>query len=68
MKLEILDAEDKGDRIVLKMNYDLAFAAAVAKVCGIKRASEEDVEEFIMMVLENMSEDDLGELGDQINE
>jgi hypothetical protein len=70
MKLEIIDAEDKGDRIVLKMNYDEEFARTIAKICGVKYASEEDVEEFIMMVLENMSGDDLGltELGDEIDE
>ena len=67
MKLEIKDAIDKGDRIILKMEYDWEFAAAVAKVCGVKYASEEDIEEFVGVVLENIDTDDLGELGDEIN-
>ena len=64
MKLEITDAIDKGDRVVLKMDYDWEFAAAIAKIFGVKYASEEDIEEFVTMVLENMDENDLGELGD----
>jgi len=64
MKLEITDAIDKGDKVVLKMDYDWEFAAAVAKIFGAKYASEEDIEEFVAMVLENLGPDDLGELGD----
>jgi hypothetical protein len=62
MKLEITDAIDKGDRVVLKMEYDWEFAAAVAKIFNIKYASEEEIEEFVTMVLENMDETDLGKL------
>jgi len=68
MKLEIIDAEDKGDKIVLKMNYDWEFAAAVANIFGINYASEEEIEEFIMMVLENMTEEDFLKLGYKIDE
>ena len=67
MKLEITEAVDNGDKVVLKMDYDWEFAAAIAKIFGIKYASEEDIEEFVTMVLENMDEDDLGKLGDEIN-
>ena len=65
MKLEITDAIDKGDKIVLEMDYDKEFATAVAKAFGVKCASKEDIKELIMLVLENI---DLGELGDEINE
>ena len=65
MKLEITDAIDKGDKIVLEMDYDWEFAAAVAKAFGVKHASKEDIEELVMLVLDNI---DLGELGDEINE
>jgi len=68
MKLEIKEALDKGDRVILKMEYDWEFAAAVAKIFGINYASEEQIEEFVTMVLENMDEDDLGELRDKIDE
>lgn len=64
MKLEITDAIDKGDKIVLEMQYDWEFAAAVAKIFEVKYASEEEIEEFVTMVLENMDEKDLRELGD----
>jgi len=64
MKLEIVSATDKGEKIVLKMEYDWEFAAAVAKIFNIKYASEEQVEDFVTMVLENMDERDLGQLGD----
>lgn len=67
MKLEIKEAVDEGEKIILKMEYDWEFAAAVAKICGISYASEEDIETFVTMVLERMSEDDLRELGDKIN-
>lgn len=66
MKLEIIDATDKGDKIVLEMQYDWEFAAAVAKIFEVKYASEEEIEEFVMMVIENMSPEDL-ELGDEID-
>jgi hypothetical protein len=68
MKLEITDAIDKGDRVVLKMEYDWEFAAAVAKIFDINYASEEEIEDFVTMVLENMSGEDLGELRDKIDE
>jgi hypothetical protein len=68
MKLEIKEALDKGDRVILKMEYDWEFAAAVAKIFEINYASEEQIEEFVTMVLENMDEDDLGELRDKIDE
>jgi hypothetical protein len=67
MKLEITDAVDKGDRIVLKMEYDWEFAAAIAKIFNVKYAPEEDIEEFVIMVLESMTGEDLGKLGDQID-
>ncbi len=68
MRLEITEALDKGDRVVLKMEYDWEFAAAIAKIFGVNYASEEKIESFVTMVLENMDEDDLGELGNKINE
>lgn len=66
MKLEIIDAIDKGDKIVLEMQYDWEFAAAVAKIFEVKYASEDDIEEFVIMVIENMSPEDL-QLGDEID-
>ena len=68
MKLEIKEAIDKGDRVILKMEYDWAFAAAVAKVFGVNYASEEEIEDFVVMVLEKMGPEDLAKLGDQIDE
>jgi hypothetical protein len=68
MKLEIKEALDKGDKVILKMEYDWAFAAAVAKIFGINYASEEQIEDFVTMVLENMDESDLRELRDKIDE
>jgi hypothetical protein len=38
MKLEIKEALDKGDSVVLKMEYDWEFAAAVANIFGISNA------------------------------
>jgi hypothetical protein len=67
MRLEITGAEDKGDKVILKMDYDWEFAAAIAKIFNVKYASEEDIEEFVTMVLENMNEDDLSELGNKID-
>jgi|LauGreDrversion2_6_1035139.scaffolds.fasta_scaffold26617_2 hypothetical protein len=64
MKLEITDAIDKGDKVILEMDYDWEFAAAVAKAFGVKYASKEDIEELIMLVLDNI---DLGELGDEVD-
>lgn len=64
MKLEITDAIDKGDKIILEMDYDWEFAAAVAKAFGVKYASKEDIEELVMLVLDNI---DLGELGDEVD-
>lgn len=68
MKLEITDAIDKGDKIVLKMEYDWEFAAAVAKIFDVKYASEDEIEDFVMMVLENLTAEDLGELRYEVNE
>jgi hypothetical protein len=68
MKLEIKEALDKGDRVILKMEYDWEFAATVANIFGIKYASEEQIESFVTMVLENMGEEDLRELGYEIDE
>ena len=68
MKLEITEAIDKGNRVILKMEYDWEFAAAVANIFGISYASEEQIEDFVTMVLESLDENDLRELGDQINE
>ena len=68
MKLEITNAIDKGDKVILEMDYDWEFDAAVAKTFGIKYASEEEIEEFVMMVLEEMTAEDLGELGNKIDE
>lgn len=64
MKLEITDAIDKGDKVILEMDYDWEFAAAVAKAFGVKHASKEDIEELVMLVLDNI---DLGELGDEVD-
>lgn len=66
MKLEITDAIDKGDRIVLKMEYDWEFAAAIAKIFGVNYAAEEEIEDFVAMVLENLGPEDL-ELSDKID-
>jgi adenylyl- and sulfurtransferase ThiI len=68
MKLEIKQAIDKGDKIILKMEYDQDFADAVANIFGIKHASERQVEAFVTTVIENMDEEDLGELGYEIDE
>jgi len=67
MKLEIKEAIDKGDKIILKMEYDQEFANAIANIFNIKRVTEQQVEQFVSMVLENMDENDLGELADQID-
>lgn len=68
MKLKIRDAIDKGDKFILKMEYDQEFADIIANVCGIEYADRKQIEAFVAMVLENMDVDDLRELGDQINE
>jgi hypothetical protein len=68
MKLEITEAIDKGNKVILKMEYDWEFAAAIANIFGISYASEEQVEDFVTMVIEGMDEESLRELGDQINE
>jgi hypothetical protein len=68
MKLEIIEALDKGDKVILKMEYDWEFAATVAKLFGISYASEEQIEDFVTTVLENMDEDDLRELRDKVDE
>ena len=67
MKLEIIDAVDKGDKFVLKMEYDAEFAQAVAQLFGVKHADEEEIEDFVAMVLENLTTDDLGEPGNEID-
>ena len=67
MKLEIKEAIDKQDRVILKMEYDWEFAAAIANIFGINYASEEQVEDFVTMVIENMDGNDLRELGDKID-
>jgi adenylyl- and sulfurtransferase ThiI len=67
MKLEIKKAIDKGDKIILKMEYDQDFADAVANIFGIKYASERQVEAFVTTVIENM-DDDLSELGYEVDE
>jgi hypothetical protein len=68
MKLEIIEAIDKGEKIVLKLEYDWEFAAAIAKIFDINYASEEQIEDFVTMVLENMDEEELRQLSDQIDE
>lgn len=67
MKLEIIDAIDKGEKIVLEMEYDEEFADTIAKVFGVKTISDEQIEDFVTMVLENLDPQDL-ELGDKIDE
>jgi adenylyl- and sulfurtransferase ThiI len=68
MKLEIKEAIDKGDKIILKMEYDQDFADAIANIFGIKHASERQVEAFVAIVIENMDDEDLSELGYEIDE
>jgi hypothetical protein len=68
MKLEIKKAIDKGETLLLKIEYDWEFATAVAKIFGVNYASEEEIEEFVTTVLENIDEDDLRELRDKIDE
>lgn len=68
MKLEIIEVIDKGDKYVLRMEYDEEFAQTVADIFAINYASEEEIEEFVTMILENMDEKDLGELRDKIDE
>jgi hypothetical protein len=63
MKLEIKQAIDKGNKIVLKMEYDQEFADTIAKVCGVRYATERQVEKFVTTVIENMDDEDLSELG-----
>lgn len=63
MKLEITDATEKGNKVILEMEYDWEFAATVAEIFGINYASEEQITDFVTLVLENMGEEDLGELG-----
>lgn len=67
MKLEITDAIDKGEKIVLEMEYDEEFVLAVARAFGVKKISDEQIEDFVTMVLENLEPEDL-ELGDEIDE
>lgn len=68
MKLEIKEAIDKGEKIVLKLEYDWEFATAIAKIFDISYASEEQIEDFVTMVLENMDGEELRQLSDQIDE
>jgi hypothetical protein len=67
MKLEILNAIDKDNKITFEMTFDWEFAAAIAKVCGVKKISEKDIENFVIMVLEDLSFDDLTELRNEID-
>lgn len=67
MKLEILGAEEKEDRFVLKIDYDWEFCAAVAKAYGAKYASEQDIEDFILFVLDDIDIDKLDEMRDKID-
>ena len=67
MKLEITDAIDKGEKIILEMEYDEEFVLAVARAFGVKKISDEQIEDFVTMVLENLDPQDL-ELGDKIDE
>lgn len=67
MKLEIISAIDKGDRVALKLEYDWEFAAAVAKALNVSYPTEEEIEALVATILENMSLEDLGELGDEID-
>lgn len=67
MKLEITDAIDKGEKIVLEMEYDEEFVLAVARAFGVKKISDEQIEDFVTMVLENLEPEDL-EPGDEIDE
>jgi hypothetical protein len=68
MKLEITDAIDRDNRIILKMEYDEDFATAVAKIFGVRYASSRDIEHFVGMTLENLSIKDLAELRNKIYE
>lgn len=68
MKLEILGAEEKEDRFVLKIDYDWEFCAAVAKAYGIKFASEQDIEDFILYVLDDIDLDKLDKMRNEIDE
>ena len=67
MKLEITDATDKGEKIVLHMEYDEEFAETIAKVFGVENISDEQVEELVTMILENLDPKEL-QLGDKIDE
>lgn len=68
MKLEILGAEEKDDKYVLKIDYDWEFCSAIAKVCGVKYATEQDIEDFIIYVLNDMDTDDLEQMRDEVDE
>lgn len=68
MRFEIKDAIDKGDKIVLKMDYDEEFSETLAKIFKVKRITPQNVENFVAMVLEKIDEDELRELGYQIDE
>ncbi len=68
MKLEINEAIDKGDRIILKMEYDQEFADTIAKICGVKYISEKQIQMFVTTMIENMDDEDLSELGYEVDE
>lgn len=68
MKFEILDAEDNGDKIILHMTYDQDFEDAVCDAFGVKYVHKEDIEDFVMMVLESITAQDLRKLGYEIDE
>jgi hypothetical protein len=59
MKFEILDAEDNGEKIVLHMTYDQDFEDAVCQAFGVSYVHQEDVEDFVMMILESLDFDEL---------
>lgn len=67
MKLEILGAEEKDNKFILKVDYDWEFCAAVAKVYGLKYVSEQDVEDYILYVLDDIDVDNLDKVRDKID-
>lgn len=68
MKFEILDAEDNGDKITLRLSYDRKFEEALCGAFGVKYLHEEDIEDFVMMVLESITAEELRELGYEVDE
>jgi hypothetical protein len=68
MELKIYGAEDKGEKIIFQMSYDKEFERAIAKVYGVSRVTKEDIEDFIIYVLESIDGDELRKLGYEIDE